>query len=76
MKTTNPNERIPGITCPRCGNFIPTSITELISSGSLRCPVCHLRLDIDKQKSDRALKALAKVDEAQKRVNERSRFNG
>lgn len=76
MNQANPTQRIPGITCPRCGNFIPTSIGELISASYLRCPICRLQLNIDKHKSDKALKALAKVDEAQRKVNEKSRFDG
>lgn len=54
--------------CPQCGKFIPTTITELLTSGYLRCPYCLLKLNIDRHKSATALKALAKVEAAQKRV--------
>lgn len=60
--------------CPQCGNFIPTTITELLTSGALRCPCCLLQLHIDRQKSSVALKALAKVEAAQKKVDSTSKF--
>lgn len=61
-------KRIPGIRCPHCGNFIPTSIQQILFSSCLFCPTCGLKLSIDKRKSDKALKILQKVDEAQRRV--------
>ena len=64
-----PQQRIPGMPCPRCGNFIPTSINELLSANYLRCPTCQLQLNIDRQNSRKALNALEKVEEAQKRMN-------
>ena len=54
-------QRMPGIQCPICR--------------SLHCPVCGLSLFIDKKKSDKALKILAKVDEAQRRVEDTSHFS-
>ena len=59
--------------CPQCGKFIPTTITELLTSGYLRCPYCLLKLNIDRHKSATALKALAKVEAAQKRVESTSK---
>ena len=80
MKSDKPrmqphHQRMPGISCPHCGNFIPTSIQQILHSGSLFCPTCGFRINIDKRKSDKALKILAKVDEAQKRVEDTSKFN-
>lgn len=73
--TQQQGQRIPGIQCPRCNNFIPTSIQQLLSASSLLCPTCGLKLSIDKNKSDRALKILAKVEEAQQKVDKASKFN-
>lgn len=67
-------QRIPGIPCPHCGNFIPTNIQQILFSSCLFCPTCGLKLNIDKRKSDKALKILAKIDEAQKRVEDSSKF--
>ena len=67
-------QRIPGIPCPHCGNFIPTSIQQILFSSCLFCPTCGFKLNIDKRKSDKALKILAKVDAAQKQVESRSQI--
>lgn len=67
-------QRMPGLQCPRCNNFIPTSIHELLAANYLRCPLCGLLLNIDRQQSEKALKALAKVELAQKQVDEKSTF--
>ena len=37
-----------GIQCPRCGGFIPVSISRLITVRYLTCPACALRLEIEK----------------------------
>lgn len=68
-------QRMPGIQCPICSQLIPVSIHQLLFARSLHCPVCGLSLFIDKKKSDKALKILAKVDEAQRRVEDTSRFS-
>ena len=68
-------QRTPGIPCPHCGNLIPTSIQQILYSNSLFCPVCGLRINIDKRKSDKALKTLAKVDEAQRKVEDTLKNN-
>ena len=73
-KMQQQQQRIPGIRCPHCGNLIPTSIQQILFSNCLFCPTCGLRLNIDKKKSDKALKILAKVDEAQRRVEESSQL--
>ena len=67
-------QRIPGIPCPHCGNLIPTSIQQILFSSYLFCPTCGLKLNIDKRKSDKALKILAKVDAAQKQVERESQI--
>lgn len=71
-KMQQQQQRIPGIPCPHCGNLIPTSIQQILFSSCLFCPTCGLKLNIDKRKSDKALKILAKIDEAQRRVEENS----
>lgn len=68
-------QRVPGIRCPHCGNFIPTSIQQILFSSCLFCPNCGLKLNIDKRKADKALKILQKVDEAQKRIEDVSKFS-
>lgn len=66
---------IPGMECPQCGKFIPTTITELLTSGHLRCPYCLLKLDVDRYKSSTMLKALAKLEAAQRKVDDTNKFN-
>ncbi len=39
-------ESIPGLKCPHCGKFIPTTITELLAQGHLRCPYCLSKLPL------------------------------
>jgi predicted nucleic acid-binding Zn ribbon protein len=68
-------QRMPSIQCPICSQLIPVSIHQLLFARSLHCPVCGLSLFIDKKKSDKALKILAKVDEAQRRVEDTSHFS-
>lgn len=65
-------QRTPGIQCPHCGNMIPTSIKQILFSNSLFCPTCGLKINIDKCKSDKALKILAKVNKAQQKVENAS----
>ena len=60
-------QRVPGIRCSQCGNFIPTSIQQILFSRTLFCPTCGLKLNIDKRKAEKALKILEKVDEAMRR---------
>ena len=62
--------RTSGMQCPSCGQLMPISIEQILYNKSLRCPVCGLILNIDKSKSDKALKILSKVDEAQKKSEE------
>jgi transcription elongation factor Elf1 len=62
-------QKTAGINCPYCGNIIPTTIQQLLFSRVLFCPTCGLHLNIDKKKSEKALKILEKVDEAMRRVD-------
>lgn len=76
MANNNQQEqRVPGFACPQCGRFIATSITELLSVTYLQCPFCHLRLNIDRRQSSKALNALAKVEAARLNVEKKSKFN-
>lgn len=75
QRTQHSSQHMPGMPCPNCGNFIPTSIQQILFSSSLYCPTCGLRINIDKRKSDKALKILEKVDEAQKRIEDASKFS-
>lgn len=76
MENKNSYQRTPGLICPICGNFIPTSISELLTSAYLLCHHCDLHLNIDRQQSARALNALAKVEYARQRVEKSRKFNG
>lgn len=67
-------QSVPGIRCPNCSNMIPISIQQILYSKCLFCPTCGLKLNIDKRKAEYAQKILAKVDEAQRRVEEESHF--
>ena len=55
--------------------MIPVSMQQIIHAKALRCPCCGLVLSIDKNKSDKALKILSKVDVAQKRIEDASKFS-
>lgn len=68
-------EQKTGLKCPQCGIFIETSIFQLLTEQGLTCPACHLRLNIDHIKSQPAMDALRKVQQAQKNLEEKSKFN-
>jgi DNA-directed RNA polymerase subunit RPC12/RpoP len=70
----NNNQRQPGLNCPQCGTFIPTTIAELLSARSLRCPHCRLELTINRHESKRAMEILQKVEDAQKNLDNASKF--
>lgn len=63
-----------GLKCPRCGHFIETSIFQLLTSRSLVCTSCLLRLDIDRAKSRPAFEALRKVQAAKDNLERKSHF--
>lgn len=70
------HEQKAGMKCPQCGEFIETSILELLTSSALVCPACHLRLTIDRMKSRPAFDALRKVQNAKDNLERKSKFNG
>lgn len=65
--------QVPGMKCPKCGDFIPTTIMQIITASALVCPHCHLRLNIDRLKSGKAIEALKKVQAAQDNLERRSK---
>ena len=67
-------QKTPGLNCPKCGAFIPTSISELLSASGLRCPQCHLVLTINRHESKRAMEILKNVDEAQQNLKKATSF--
>lgn len=75
LRTQYSSQHMPGMQCPNCGNFIPTSIKQILFSNSLCCSICGLRINIDKRKSDKALKILEKVDKAQRKVEDSSYYS-
>lgn len=54
-----------GMPCPQCGANIPCTIQDILSGDYLECPNCHLHLPIDRSRSNKAIEALRKVQEAQ-----------
>lgn len=68
------SSKVPGLSCPLCGKYIPTSIAVLLSGSGLDCHSCGLHLEIDKEQSGKALKALAGLNEAQGRVERNRKF--
>lgn len=69
------HEQKAGIKCPQCGTFIETSIFQLLTVQALKCPDCHLELNIDRMKSKPAFDALRKVQQAQRNLEKKSKFD-
>ncbi len=69
-------QQTPGLKCPQCSQFIPTSISELLSAPALRCPYCGLELTINRNESQKAMEILKEVDDASKKLEKASKFNG
>ena len=69
------HEQKAGMKCPQCGAFIETSIFELLTSNTLLCPSCHLRLSTDRMKSKPAFDALRKVQQAHQKLEEKSKHD-
>ena len=65
----NHTQQAPGFKCPVCGHTIHTSITELLTQRSLRCPHCFLQLNIDKNESKRAFEIMENVQAAQQKLD-------
>jgi len=68
-------KQVPGLSCPKCGHFIETSIAELLTATGLVCSHCRLQLTINKQESKRALEILADVNKASRNLEKASKFN-
>ena len=64
-----------GMPCPACNGFIPISMYQILTSPSVFCPICGLRLDINKPASSKAINALKNIAVAQKEVERCSKFN-
>lgn len=58
-----PMQKRSGMSCPKCGEFIPISMEEIIVGLSFICPGCGLKLDVDRTVSAKAIRALKKVAE-------------
>ncbi|MBQ1408799.1 MAG: hypothetical protein IIY87_03470 [Bacteroidales bacterium] len=71
-----PQQQTPGLKCPQCGQFIPTTIAELLSAPALVCPHCKLELSINRSESKQAMDILKEVDNASKNLEKASTFNG
>ena len=71
-----PQQQTPGMKGPQCGQFIPTSISELLSAQALHCPYCGLTLTINREESKQAMEILKEVDDASKKLENASKFNG
>lgn len=71
----NNTQQAPGFKCPVCGHPIHTSITELLTQASLRCPHCFLQLNIDKNESKRAFEIMENVQAAQNKLDKAQRMN-
>lgn len=69
-----PQQQSPGLKCPQCGQFIPTSISELLSANALKCPYCRLELTINRAESKHAMEILKEVDDASKKLDKASKF--
>lgn len=74
MFNNNQQQTQPGLKCPQCGTFIPTTISELLTARALHCPQCHLELTINRAESKEAMDILKDVDNAQKNLKQASTF--
>lgn len=63
-------KRQAGFNCPSCGQFITTSMEELVACPQITCHHCGLVLTIDKNRSGKAMELMNNVLEAKKRVDE------
>lgn len=67
-------EQKTGMKCPQCGAFIETSVFQLLTTNALVCPSCHLRLRIDRMKSQKAFEIMRKVQTAKDNLEQKSKF--
>lgn len=68
-------EQKAGLKCPQCGAFIETSVFQLLTAPALECPVCRLKLSIDRAKSQPAIEVLRKVHQAKENLEKKSKFD-
>lgn len=54
--------RKPGIKCPECGEFIPTTLNTILNQAKITClnPSCQITLYIDTEKSEEGLQVARK----------------
>ena len=69
MNCKDNKQQTPGLACPNCKNLIPITIHQLLEVKSIFCPICGLRLSLDKKSSDKAKDVLRKIEEAQKKYD-------
>ena len=65
----NKKQRMSGLICPNCKNLIPITMHQLLEAKSIFCPICGLRLSLNKKSSDKAKEVLRKIEEAQKKYD-------
>ena len=68
MNCKDNKQRMPGMSCPNCKNLIPITMHQLLEAKSIFCPICGLKLSMDKKPSDKAKDVLRKIEEAQKKL--------
>ncbi|MEG2099641.1 MAG: hypothetical protein RRY42_07005 [Mucinivorans sp.] len=68
------SQKVSGINCPECQNFIPISIHYLLHEYGIVCPHCGLSMTINRAQSKQALDALKTVELASERVKETETF--
>ena len=67
MTNKDQQQRISGMPCPNCQNLIPISMHQLLEAESIFCPICGLRLNINKDGiSDKSREILKKLEEIKK----------
>lgn len=68
MNCKDNKQRMPGMPCPNCKNLIPITMHQLLEAKSIFCPICGLKLSMDKKPSDKAKDVLRKIEEVQKKL--------
>ena len=46
-------QRMPGVSCPKCGGYVPVSIEQILYANSLCCPSCGYKFSF-RQNGDSA----------------------
>ena len=60
-------QQTPGMKCPKCGTFIATTISELLTASGLTCPNCRLVLTINREESKKAMEILENAEKVEDR---------